>query len=184
MYSSATTSSSASGLSGGALGEGDVFGEDFGEDFGEGVGEAAEEGVAEDFDLAGTEAVGFGEGVGEALASGFTGPVGFSGAAGVGFAPGLGVGEGEGAAVRLEMARQTASAKMKERDLMAEAAGSCGGNLRRRFARCQKFPHERSSSRPERDFHEAPPLIEHFRLPAAFQSFARGPLLYRARRRG
>jgi hypothetical protein len=41
---------------------------------------------------------------------------------------------------------------MKECNLMAETASSCGGNLRRRFARCQKFPHERSSSRPDTGF--------------------------------
>jgi hypothetical protein len=92
----------------------------------------------------------------------------------------LGVGEGEGAPDALESARQTASAKIKERCLMklrwiGRSAGRCPPNaaappfltsrfsaaatgaihrahLRRRFARCQKFPYGRSSFRPERDF--------------------------------
>jgi hypothetical protein len=36
----------------------------------------------------------------------------------------LGVGEGDGAGITLESGRQSASAKMKERNLMAEAADS------------------------------------------------------------
>jgi hypothetical protein len=145
MYSSATMSNSASGLRAVALGDGDGFGE--GE---EAAGEGEEEaGEAVDFGLAGAEGPGLAEGVGDAFCNGFTGPVGFSGVLGVG----LGVEEGKGAGIALERGRQTASAKMKERNLMAEAASSCGGNLRRRFARCQKFPHERSSFRPDTGFH-------------------------------
>ena len=110
MNSSATTSSSASGLSKEALGEGEGFGVRDEEAEGEEAGEV--EGDAEDFGLAGAGATGFAEGVGEALVMGFTGPVGFSGAEGVGFAAGLGVGVGEGVAARPESVRQTASAKM------------------------------------------------------------------------
>jgi hypothetical protein len=121
-----------------ALGDGDGLGE----------AEAEEEGVAEDFGFARGVAEGFSEGLAEGFCNGFTGPVGLSGVPGVG----LGDADGEGAAIRPESGRQTASAKMKVRNLMATAARSCGGNLRRRFARCQKFPHGRSSSRPDTGF--------------------------------
>src|ERR1044072_1991242 len=57
---------------------------------------------------------------------------------------GLGVGEGEGdvAAETIAAPRWNSSAKMNGRDLMELRRA----HLRRRFARCQKFPHERSSS--------------------------------------
>ena len=90
MYSSATTSNSASGLRAG--GEGEGFGEREAE--GEGEAEIAMDGDADDFGLAGGDAAGLADGVGETFCSGFTGPVGLSGVEGVG----LGVGEGEGAA--------------------------------------------------------------------------------------
>lgn len=78
--------------------------------------------MGEAFGLRGAEAEGFAEGVGDAFSIGLTGPVGFNGGAGVGFAEELGVGEGEGAAIPLESGRQTASAKMKERNFMAEGS--------------------------------------------------------------
>ena len=169
-------SSSASGLSGAeGLGDGDALAEGEGE---EAAGEEEEGGGADDFDRFAGGDDSLAVGVGEAFPNGFTGPVGFSGAAGVGLAADLGEGEGEGAARALESGRQKASAKMKERNLMklrwiGRSAGRCPrsgcaanlyievagrhssihrGNLRRRFARCQNFPHGRSSFRPERDF--------------------------------
>src|SRR2546421_741249 len=111
MYSSATKSSSASGLRGGAL--------LVGEDFGEGEGEEAEGedvGAGGDFGLG--ERGGFSVGDGEAFCNGLTGPVGRSG--GDGFA--VGVGDGDGAAARIGAARETSSAKMNRRDLMGAAA--------------------------------------------------------------
>ena len=97
-----------------------------GEDFGEGDGEEAAgeeedagEGDADDLGLG--ERVGFSAGVGEAFWRGLTGPVGLSG--GGGFALGVGEGEGEGAAAATNAApKQTSSAKMNGRDLMAAAA--------------------------------------------------------------
>lgn len=121
MNSSATVSSSTSGLRA-AVGEGDGFGRGV---VAAGVEEEAgeREGVAEDFGLAGADGTGFADGVGEAFGNGFTGPVGLSGGAeGVGFAPGLRVGEGEGAAIAMESGRQTASAKMKKRNLMTKGS--------------------------------------------------------------
>jgi hypothetical protein len=171
-------SNSASGLSGAeGLGEGDDL--DLG--LGEGEEEAGaeeEEGGVDDLDFERGDEGGVSAGVGEAFPKGFTGPVGFRGAGGGDFVAGLGEGEGEGAADTLESGRQMASAKMKERNLMklrwtGRFAGDahetaappiftsksprrhCSihrAHLRRRFARCQKFPHERSSFRPERAF--------------------------------
>src|SRR6267154_4628679 len=112
MYSSATLSSSASGLRAGVgLGEG------LGLDLGEGEGEESEGGAddGEDFVLAGE---GLAEGVGDAFCKGLTGPVGLSGGAGFG----VGVGLGEGAA-RSETPRQSGSAKMKRRNLMGASCG-------------------------------------------------------------
>jgi hypothetical protein len=108
MYSSATMSNSASGLSGAdGLGEGD--------DLGAGEGEEEEEGgEADDLDFREGDEGGWEAGVGAAFPNGFTGPVGLRGAGG----GALGVGEGEGAPDALESARQTASAKIKERCLM------------------------------------------------------------------
>src|SRR3954462_12729659 len=79
MYSSATASSSASGLSGGGVGDGlGGFGE--GDGFAAGEEEepgedsaAAGDGEAFDFDLEG-ETEGFSEGLGDGFANGFTGP--------------------------------------------------------------------------------------------------------------
>jgi hypothetical protein len=116
MYSSATTSSSASGFIGGGLAL--FVGEDFGEDFGEGegdeVGAAEEAGEGDGDDFALGERAGFSEGVGEVFCNGFTGPVGRRG--GGGLAPG--VGEGDGAAARMAAPKQTSSAKMNGRDLI------------------------------------------------------------------
>jgi hypothetical protein len=115
MYSSATTSSSASGFSGGGLFVFEAFGEAEGEDAGEAEGDS--DGV--DFDF--RDFVGFseGEGEGEAFWSGFTGPVGLRGGAGFG----VGVGEGDGAATAaVALPRQNSSAKMNGRDLMGAAA--------------------------------------------------------------
>jgi hypothetical protein len=70
-------------------------------------------GAGEDFGL---DAVGLGDG--DAFSIGFTGPVGLSG--GAGFAEGVGL--ADGVAARIEIARQTGSAKMNRRNLM----GSCG----------------------------------------------------------
>jgi hypothetical protein len=114
MYSSATTSSSASGFIGGAL----LAGEDLGEDFGDAEGEEeaaadeAGEGEGDDFDLG--ERAGFSDGVGEAFCNGFTGPVGRRGGGGLA----AGVGVGEGAAARIAAPKQTSSAKMIGRDLI------------------------------------------------------------------
>ena len=170
-------SNSASGLSGAeGVGEGDDLAA------GEGEEEAGEEeagGGAEDLDFGEGDEAGLVAGVGEAFPNGFTGPVGFRGAGGGDFVAGLGEGEGEGAPETLEIGRQTAAARMKERSLMklkvdrplrramsTKAAAPPiftsrsprrqssihRAHLRRRFARCQKFPHERSSFRPGRDF--------------------------------
>src|SRR2546423_8827639 len=114
MYSSATRSSSASGLSGGALFVG------FGEGEGEGEGEVAEvgeeEGEGEDFGLEGLD--GFSEGEGDALWRGLTGPVGRSGGAGLA----VGVGEGDGAAARNPTPGQPRSTKMNGRHIIARRA--------------------------------------------------------------
>jgi hypothetical protein len=171
-------SNSASGLSGAdGLGEGDDLGAGEGE---EEAGEEEEGGGADDLDFGEGDDAGLDAGVGEAFPNGFTGPVGFRGAGGGDFVAGLGEGDGGGAPKMLESGRQTASAKIKERSLMklrwiGRSAGRCPRNaaappfltsrfsaaatgaihrahLRRRFARCQKFPHERSSFRPDRDF--------------------------------
>lgn len=116
MYSSATMSNSASGLIGAdGLGEGDDLRAGEGE---EGAGEEEEEGGADDLDFGEGDDGGLAAGVGEAFPNGFTGPVGFRGAGGGDFVAGLGEGEGEGAPDTPESARQTASAKMKERSLM------------------------------------------------------------------
>src|SRR5580765_3918189 len=91
MYSSATTSNSASGFIGGGLfvlagfGVGVVV--DDGEEDSAGVGDAL------DFDR--REGRSEGAGDGEASCIGFTGPVGFRG--GAGFAAGVGLGDGDGA---------------------------------------------------------------------------------------
>src|ERR1700730_7552233 len=123
MYSSATTSSSASGLSVEALLVG--FGE--GEAVEEGEEEA--EGEGEDFGLGETDAAGFSEGVGDGFGKGLTGPVGFSGEEGAGFAPGFGVGEGEGAACALIQQNKPAQERM---------AGPC----RRKFFMNTAHPNE------------------------------------------
>src|SRR5476651_967611 len=99
MNSSATPSSSASGLSEEALRVGDGLGE-------------GEEAGAVDFVLGGAESTGFSEGVGEGFGNGFTGPVGFSGEEGVGFASAFGVGEGEGAACALIQQNKPAQVRM------------------------------------------------------------------------
>src|SRR5687767_10376797 len=114
MYSSATISNSASGLTGpDGLAEGEDLGAGEGE---EEPGEGDEGGGADDLDFrVGDEGAREAAGVGEASPNGFTGPVGFRGAGG---GDALGVGEGEGAPDALESARQIASAKMKERSLM------------------------------------------------------------------
>ena len=117
MYSSATTSSSASGFSGGGV---FVF-EDFGEADGEasGDGEGDSDGVC--FDLRDLDGFSDGDGEGDASWSGFTGPVGLRG--GAGFGVGVDDGEGDGAARRAAaQPRQTSSAKMNRRDLMGAAA--------------------------------------------------------------
>src|SRR5947208_1297580 len=110
MYSSATLSSWASGLSGGGLlvcfGEGD----------GEGVEEEDSEGEGEGFE----RRDGFSVAVGDASWSGFTGPVGCRGG-GAGLA--VGVGEGEGAAATIPPATKHSSTMMNGRDLMGAAAG-------------------------------------------------------------
>src|SRR4051812_14645487 len=112
MYSSATTSSSASGFIGGALLIGEDFGEGFGDTEGEEVGAAEEAGEGDDFDL--DERAGFSVGVGEAFCNGLTGPVGRRGGGGLA----AGVGVGEGAAARMAAPKQTSSAKIKGRDLI------------------------------------------------------------------
>ena len=131
MYSSATRSSSASGFSGGGLFVGLGFGEGVGEE------DSAGDGEGEDFDRG--VRVGFSVGVGAASCNGFTGPVGRRG--GAGLALGVGEGEGEVAAGTIAAPRWNSSAKINGRDLMELRRA----HLRRRFARCQKFPHERSS---------------------------------------
>jgi hypothetical protein len=105
MYSSATTSSSASGFKGGVLLAGFGVGE---------APEEGEEGEGDDFGLG--ERAGFSEGEGARSCNGFTGPVGFRG--GAGLAVGVGLGVGEGAAERSESPSQSGSAKMKRRNLM------------------------------------------------------------------
>src|SRR6476646_8273164 len=91
MYSSATTSSSASGFIGGGLlvragfGVGVVV--DDGEEDSAGVGDAL------DFERREGRSDGVGEG--DATGNGSTGPVGFSG--GAGFVAGVGLGDGDGA---------------------------------------------------------------------------------------
>ena len=120
MYSSATISNSASGLSGAeGVGEGDDFGEGEGEEE-PGEEEPEEAGGVDDLDFREGDDGGVAEGEGEALPNGLTGPVGFRGAGGGDFVAvlGEGVGEGEGAADTLESGRQTISAKIKERNLM------------------------------------------------------------------
>src|SRR6266576_2590828 len=113
MYSSATTSSSASGFSGGGLFVREAFGEGEAEDAGEGEGDS--DGV--DFDLRDFDGFSEGEGEGDASWSGFTGPVGLRGG------PGFSVGEGDGAATTAAaLPRQSSSAKMNGRDLMGAAA--------------------------------------------------------------
>src|SRR5688572_21179584 len=104
MYSSATISNSASGLSGaGGLGEGDDFGAGEGE---EEAGEDEAGGGADDLDFGEGDEAGLAAGVGEAFPNGFTGPVGLRGAGGGDFVAGLGEGEGEGAPDTLESGRQ------------------------------------------------------------------------------
>ncbi|HEV2804330.1 MAG TPA: hypothetical protein VGW57_05280 [Chthoniobacterales bacterium] len=114
MYSSATTSSSASGFIGGALLTGEDFAEDFGDGEGEEEGAAGAAGEGDDFCLG--ERAGFSDGDGEVFCNGFTGPVGRSG--GAGLAAGVGEGEGDGAAARVAAPKQSSSAKMNERDLI------------------------------------------------------------------
>ena len=129
MYSSATTSSSASGFSGGGLFVREAFGEGEAEDAGEGEGDSG--GV--DFDLRDFVGLSEGDGEGEGAASwsGFTGPVGLRG--GPGFAVGVGDGEGDGAATAaVALPRQSSSAKMNGRDLMNEVDRPLRG-------RCQKL---------------------------------------------
>ena len=127
MYSSATTSSSASGFSGGGLFVREAFGEGEAEDAGEGEGDSG--GV--DFDLRDFDGFSDGEGEGAASWSGFTGPVGLRG--GPGFAVGVGDGEGDGAATAgVALPRQSSSAKMNGRDLMNEVDRPLRG-------RCQKL---------------------------------------------
>src|SRR5882724_8468787 len=110
MYSSATTSSSASGFSGSGLFVREAFGAGEAEDAGEGEGDS--DGV--DFDL-----------------RGFNAPVGLRG--GPGFAVGVGDGEGDGAATTgAALPRQSSSAKMNGRDLMNEVDRPLRG-------RCQKL---------------------------------------------
>src|ERR1041384_1321944 len=104
MYSSATTSSSASGLRAGGVLVG--FGEGEAEEEGETAGEA------EGFGL-GVRA-GFSEGAGEAFGRGLTGPVGLRG--------GANFGVGEGAAQAAQAARQSSSAKMWRGNLMGAAS--------------------------------------------------------------
>src|SRR3981081_9943 len=99
MNSSATTSSSASGLSVEALRVGDGLGD-------------GEEAGAGDFVLGGAESTDFSEGVGEGFGSGFSGPIGFSGEEGAGFASDFGVGEGEGAACALIQQSKPAQERM------------------------------------------------------------------------
>ena len=94
MNSSATTSSSASGLRVDALRVGD------------GLGDGG------DFVFGGAESTGFSEAVGEGVGSGFTGPVGFNGEDGAGFASGFG--EGEGAACALIQQNKPAQVRMAE----------------------------------------------------------------------
>ena len=116
MYSSATMSNSASGLSGAdGLGEGDALGAGEGE---EEAGAGEDGGGADDLVFGEGDNGGLLAGVGEAFPNGFTGPVGFRGAGGGDFVGGFGEGEGEGAADTLESGRQTANAKMKESNLM------------------------------------------------------------------
>src|SRR3954464_12085709 len=110
MYSSATTSSSASGFIGGALLVGAGFGDGEGDEVA--AAEEAGEGEGDDFDLG--ERAGFSVGVGEAFCNGFTGPVGRRGGGGLA----AGVGVGEGAAARMAAPKQTSSAKIKGRDLI------------------------------------------------------------------
>src|SRR5437588_8091779 len=99
MNSSATTSSSASGLSVEVLRADD------------GLGDEEEAG---DFVLGGAESTGFSEAVGEGFGNGFTGPVGFNGEDGAGFASGFGEGEGEGAACALIQQNRPAQVRMAE----------------------------------------------------------------------
>jgi|SRR5437868_8459607 len=126
MYSSATTSSSASGFSGGGLFAFEGFGEGVAEDAGEGEGDSDVVGFGLRFE-------GFSEadGEGDAAWSGFTGPVGLRG--GAGFGVGVGDGEGDGAArAAVALPRQSSSAKMNGRDLMNEVDRPLRG-------RCQKL---------------------------------------------
>jgi len=112
MNSSATTSSSASGLRVEALRVGDGLGDGAG-----------------DFVLGGAESTGFSEGVGEGFGNGCTGPVGFSGEEGAGFASGFGVGEGEDAACALIQ---------KNKHVQDRMAGPC----RRKFFMNTAHPNE------------------------------------------
>src|SRR5438445_729660 len=95
MNSSATTSSSASGLSVEVLRADD------------GLGDEEEAG---DFVLGGAESTDFSEAVGEGFGNGFTGPVGFNGEDGAGFASGFG--EGEDAACALIQQNKPAQVRM------------------------------------------------------------------------
>lgn len=127
MYSSATTSSSASGFREEELGEADGFDEGGVDGFEEGDGDGDEasaegEGEGEGDALAfgafgaGRFGEGEGEGEGEGADNGFTGPVGFSGAEGAG----LGVAVGEGAAGPEDARpRLMVRAKTAQRNLMA-----------------------------------------------------------------
>jgi hypothetical protein len=148
MNSSATVSSSTSGFTDGeGLGVGDGFGvdEDFGVGGAEGDGEGfgVEEGFGEDSGVifSGGDDAGFLEGDGE----------------------GVDDGEGERRATALESGRQSARVKTSERSFISGPArigvskppGTLEKrpssiycpHLSRRIARCQKFPHGRSSSR-------------------------------------
>ena len=126
-------------------------------------GEGDSEGDGEDFGLERRDGFSDAVGDGEASCKGLTGPVGLSG--GAGLAAAVGEGEGDGAATRIAPPRHNSSATMNRRDLMDWWIGRSAGDasngasppllgieqglrahLRRRFARCQKFPHERSSS--------------------------------------
>src|SRR5688572_7398821 len=211
MYSSATMSNSASGLSGAeGTGEGDDLLAGEGEEE-EAAGEEEAGGGADDLDFREGDDGGVAEGVGEAFPNGFTGPVGFRTAGGGDFVAGLGEGEGEGAPETLESGRQMASAKMKERSLMklrwiGRSAGRCPRKrLRRQSLRRGRQGDTARSTAPTLDdalrvaknfrmsdhrsarngiSHEAPPFNQHLRLPHRLQRSRWGPFLHRARRRG
>src|SRR5437588_1869028 len=93
MNSSATTSSSASGLRVEVLRVGDGLGDGAG-----------------DFVFGRAESTGFSEAIGEGVGNGFTGPVGFNGEDGAGFASGFG--EGEDAACALIQQNKPAQVRM------------------------------------------------------------------------